>query len=376
MAKKKNRHINIARKRAKREQSQKTKRKQLAFQRQRALQTAKSDEEKLQDKIMKGKLLLDEPELENVTFDQDLLRQHTLELLASNLPSLEDEDWADDIESEQAESVDQQDISEKFHCEVLPRLITPDFVSNMSHSLRACETRLRRMGYREKAGIALVARSLFEVADTETLSFHPLVLKVCSRTLEQTLLHPLSVRESPDMVDSVLSDVLKQSQSEDLEDVQGQVSDEEHDVVGSAGDQDEPHELEVQCSGTRGQSEILPADASDHSADSQHETPEAESNRPVPPAISTENLPAKALYKNPNGLEIRNTIELGDGYQVIKDAAQQIEIVHTDQQHYITVTEDRLLLQCPSMAQLEIAMKDIEKLCGESVFYLAKAVEE
>ena len=80
MAKKrKNRHLNIARKRAKRQQNQKSKRKQLAIQKQRALQTAKSDEELLQDKIVNSRLLLDEPEFENITFDQELLRLKTVE---------------------------------------------------------------------------------------------------------------------------------------------------------------------------------------------------------------------------------------------------------------------------------------------------------
>ena len=212
--KKKNRRLNIARKRAKRQQNQKFKRKQLAFQKQRALQTAKSEEELLQDKIANSKLLLDEPEFQNITFDRDLLRQKTMEALESDLLTLEGEEGE---ESTPEREEGPEHISEMFRFEVLPHLITVEFINTVSYALRACETRLKRMGYQEKAEVALVARSLFEYADSETLAFHPLVFNICARTLEGILADPQPV---PDTVTGVLSNVLKVSQLAETEDQQ------------------------------------------------------------------------------------------------------------------------------------------------------------
>ncbi len=355
--KKKNRRLNIARKREKRQQNQKSRRKQLALQKQRALQTARSDEEMLQDKIMKSKLLLDEPEFENVTFDQDLLCEKTLELLASDIPFLEDEDNVDDTKSIREDEEDPEEISDRFRFEVLPELITPDFISTMLHSLKACETRLTRMGYREKAEVALVARSLFEIADPEALAFHPFVFKLCARTLEQILAHPQPMPETPDTVQSVLSDVLKLSQAEETADEQELADDseeakvgDEEDIVDSASDQDALRESKEQAA-------------------------EAESDQPFP-EVSPEDLRAKVLYNNFHGLEIRDAISVGNGYRVVEETNLQVEFLYTDPQRYITLTADRLLLQCSSKEQLEAAMEEVEELCGDALFYLAKTVDD
>ena len=75
--KKKNRRLNIARKRAKLQQNQKVKRKQMAIQKQRALQAAESPtKNNYRTKLRTAKLLLDESEFENITFDLDLLQQN------------------------------------------------------------------------------------------------------------------------------------------------------------------------------------------------------------------------------------------------------------------------------------------------------------
>ena len=213
MAKKrKNRRLNIASKREKRQQNQKSKRKQLAIQKQRALQTAKSDEELLQDKIANSQLLLDEPEFENITFDSDLLQQKTIEALESDLFTSEGE-AGEELTPEGAEGSER--ISEVFRFEVLPHLLTVEFINTVSYALRACETRLKRMGYRERAEVALVARSLFEFAEPETLAFHPLIFGICARTLEGILADP---QPAPDTVTSVFSDVLKENQLAESED--------------------------------------------------------------------------------------------------------------------------------------------------------------
>ena len=345
--KKKNRRLNIARKRAKRQQNQKSKRKQLAVQKQRALQTAKSDEELLQDKIINSKLLLDEPEFEDITFDTNLLRQKTINALESNLFAPEDEGGAGSIPVYEE---DPEQISEIFRFEVLPHLITVEFINAMSYALRACETRLKRMGYREKAEVALVARSLFEFADRETLAFHPLIFSICARTLEEMLAEPEPI---PDNISSVFSDVLNVNQSAETE-AQQQPPRDSDEAEATDDATSEPV--------------LIPE---------PEETPTVEPEIvPPAPAIVPETLRAKALYKNADGLEIRKTIEIGNGYRIAQDTDVQVEFAHTDGQRYITLTEDRLLLQCPSKELLDIAMAEIEALCDDALFYLARVVDD
>ena len=348
MAKKrKNRHLNIARKRAKRQQNQKSKRKQLAIQKQRALQAAKSDEELLQDKILNSRLLLNEPEFENITFDQDLLRQKTVE--AFEVGSFTSEAQGG---REAAPESDEgpESISDIFRFEVLRHLITLEFINAISYALRACETRLKRMGNREKAEIAFVARSLFEYADLETLAFHPLIFNICVRTLRQILADP---QPEPDAITGVLSEVFEESQAAETSDQPEtpKNSNEDEETVDSTSES------------------ILILEQKEDQA-IQPET------APPIPEVLPETLKAKALYKNADGLEIRDVIEFGNGYRVVQDTDSQVEFAHTDGQRYITLTTNRLLLQCPSKELLSVAMAEVETLCNNALFYLAKTVDD
>ena len=348
MAKKrKNRHLNIARKRAKRQQNQKSKRKQLAAQKQRALQAAKSDEELLQDKIVNSRLLLNEPELENIAFDQDLLRYKTIEAFEAGAFNPEVGVGGPTM---LVGEEDPETISDIFRFEVLRHLITLEFIKTVSYALKACETRLKRMGNREKAEIAFVARSLFEYADPETLAFHPLIFNICVRTLRQMLADP---QPAPDTITGVLSDVFEENRSAEIEDQPETpaVSDEDEETVDAAGE---------------------PALVVEPEEDL---TPKPETTPPVPEVLP-ETLKAKALYKNADGLEIRNAIEFGNGYRVVQDTDSQIEFTHTDGQRYITLTTNRLLLQCSSKELLDVAMAEVEALCNEALFYLARTVDD
>ena len=345
--KRKNRHLNVARKRAKRQQNQKVKRKQLAFQKQRALQTARSDEELLQDKIARSKLLLDEPEFENITFDPDLLQQKTMEALESDLFTSEGEEGEESTTEEADEAPEH--ISEVFRCKVLPQLITIEFSNAVSYALKACETRFKRMGYQQKAEIALVAKSLFEYADPETLAFHPLIFGICARTLGRILAAPEPV---PDTVTSVFSDVLKVDPLPESEDPPEPPKEPDH--------VEEAVELASE-----------PVAVPEPQAD---QTIDAEIVPPVPEVVP-ETLQAKALYKNADGLEIRRAIEIGDGYRVVQEADSQVELAHTDGQRYIILTTDRLLLQCVSKELLEVAMEEVEALCDDALFYLARTFD-
>ena len=96
---------------------------------------------------------------------------------------------------------------------------------------------------------------------------------------------------------------------------------------------------------------------------------------PSVPEVLPETLKAKALYKNADGLEIRDVIEFGNGYRVVQDTGSQVEFAHTDGQRYITLTTNRLLLQCPSKELLDVAMGEIEALCDDALFYLARTDE-
>lgn len=345
MAKKKNRRLNIARKRAKRQQNQKFKRKQLAIQKQRALQAAKSDAELLQDKIVNSKLLLDEPEFENLTFDPDLLRQKTMEAYESGVfTSKVQETQKETPEGEQGP----ESVSDVFRFEVLRHLITVEFINTVSYALKACETRLKRTGSREEAEIAFVARSLFEYADPETLAFHPLIFNICARTLKGILEDP-----EAGSIAGVLSDVFEESQ----------VTEPEDEPERSADSNEETKHVD--------------------SVSEPISAPEPEKDQTVDfevvasaPEIALETLKAKALYKNVNGTDIRETIEFGNGYRVVQDSNSQVELAHTDGQRYITLTAERLLLQCPSKELLDAAMEEVEALCDDAIFYLARTVDD
>ncbi len=346
MAKKKNRRLNIARKRAKRQQNQKSKRKQLAFQKQRALETAKSDEELLQDKIVKSKLLLDEPEFQKIAFDPDLLQQKTTEAYESGAFT----DKVQEIEEKTSEGEEgPESLSDVFRYEVLRQLITVEFINSVSYALKACETRLKRRGSREEAEIAFVARSLFEYADPETLAFHPLIFNICVRTLKGILEDP---EPESDAVADVLSEVLAESE---------------------AADEDQPET-------PRGSDEV--AENVDSVSELVSVTEPAEDQTtetevaPSAPEVALETLTAKALYKNIDGLDIRETIEFGNGYRVVQDSDAQVEFAHTDEQRYITLTAERLLLQCASKELLDAAMVEVEMLCDEAIFYLARTVDD
>ena len=347
MAKKKKRSVNIARKREKRRQGQKSRRKSLAIQKQQRSHSEKLGEERLHEMIVQSHLLVDEPEFSAITFDPDLMGQYLHELLVSNLSSVEVEIAADDSDDCAPEIMESEDetVGEQFRQKVLLRLITPEFIHEITHALGACETRLNRTGQRNKAEIAFVARSLFELADPIALIFHPLVLKISTVTLESLLNQPQFMLEERDAVQNLLSDVL------DLSTTQESIDCQEHEVFGA----------DTTDSDTPVKQDELSVDPTDEETSV--------------PDISAEELPARALYQNSSPLKTRHIIEMWDGYKLVKDMPEQVEFVHPDLKRYITLTADRLLLQCTSMTDLEVAMEQTEKQCEPLLTYLAKGSE-
>ena len=372
MSKKKNRSINLARKREKRNQNQKSRRKQMAVKKQRWLQSEKSGEERFQKKIMQTSLLLDEPELDSITFDPDLMRQSMLDLLESSIASDYDADDVDgDSESTSLFDVDAHEtIGERFRQEVLPYLMTPEFIRQISHALKACETRLGRIGQREKAEAAFVARSLFEYAHPSEIAFHPLLLKIGARTLEEILGQSEFMSEERDAVQDVILDVL--SFSEDSDEIEPEQEEEVAQLSEPEGDQTDEEDTESETREILEENRIsLVEPLEELSEDAATPTDETV----APPALPRR-LPARALYQNLNGFETRVAIETWAGHQIVKDTDEQVEFVHPSLEHYITITSDRLMLQCTSDMHLGTAMAAVKERCGDALFYLARTVDE
>ena len=104
------------------------------------------------------------------------------------------------------------------------------------------------------------------------------------------------------------------------------------------------------------------------------------------PSISPAELPARALYKNFNGLAIKESFKkctdgtsLQEGltnYTLVNESEERVEFVDVANERYITVTEDRLQLHARSAAELTVAMAEVEAHCTSAVMYLAKTIEE
>ena len=105
---------------------------------------------------------------------------------------------------------------------------------------------------------------------------------------------------------------------------------------------------------------------------------------PPPPTLSPDELPACALYKNFNGLAIKDNFEesiddasLQEGfanYVLVNENEEQIEFADVENERYITVTEERLQLHARSETDLIIAMAEVEARCTSVVMYLAKTI--
>lgn len=402
----------MARKREKRNRDRKSRQKQLAVEKQRRQIYEKSEEEHLHACISQSQQLLDEPELEGVLFDFELtykwvtksLSDHEVDgtdtptdELADFLEPTEDSTHLTNAVYETVANADRRNAlpeaeraCEHFQLEVLPHLVTPDFMRQLEQALTACETRLKLTGDRELAEVASVTRSLFEKAPPEILAFHPMIQTIGIETL-RVLVEELDIIDSPEEVKEILSDVLEY---EDSEAHQSQpVS-----LFSDAGKNLEHREKSV-----------LPELASSHvdavepeSVDmEQMSTAPIEDPAPLPdaiesseppaavveiPPVSPDELPARALYKNFNGLTIKERFkgqkddtsseESLSHYVLVNENEKQVEFVDVENERYITVTEERLQLHARSEAELTIAMAEVETRCTSAVMYLAKTIEE
>ncbi len=423
MAKKKGRRTtNVARKREKRNRDRKSRQKQLALEKQRRLPYEKSEEEHLHACISQSRELLDEPEFEGIHFDPILMHKRVMEVLEQD--EMENTDAPTDISESllepEGDRVSHRNVNveeavinagqsvplpeaenacDHFRLEVLPHLVTPDFMQKLTQALTACEKRLKLTGNRELAEVAFVTRSLFEAAPPEILAFHPMIQAIGIETLRALVEEIDIIIEGREDVKEILTDVLAQENSEtyqsqplsvfsntSLDDkIESDPAEsisltEVIDVEAAVIEDSLPPSIETE------------RDLSGESIQSLEAEPvvlqETIPSEAVPPLpiVSPDELPARALYKNFNGLGIKENFESSTddassqeglvNYALVKENEEQLEFADVENERYITITEERLQLHARSETELTIAMAEVEACCTSAVMYLAKTVEE
>lgn len=426
MAKKKGRRTtNVARKREKRNRDRKTRQKQIALEKQRKLLHEKSEEEYLHACISASRKLLDEPEFEGILFDPELMQKRVMEVLDhveienEGTPIDEperllvpegDSIHLTDVYVEEASINEAQPIAmseaeeacDHFRLEVLPHLVTPDFMERLTRALTACERRLKLTGNRDLAEVAFVTYSLFEAAPPEILAFHPMIQAIGIETLRTVVEELDIVVDGREDVKEILSDVLAQEDSETypsqpvaafsnagLDEAIEKSEDIESAALELTSFQVDAEEVDLEAAlSTPTKIEIdlrEPVQLSEPEPVIPQEAAPPEVAPPVP-TLSPDELPARALYKNFEGLAIKESFKgvtddgtLQEGlanYTLVSEDAEQVEFVDIENERYITVTEEKLQLHARSGAELATAMAEIESQCTSAVMYLAKTVEE
>ena len=395
MAKKKGRRsANVARKREKRKRDQKFRQKQIAVEKQRRLRYEKSEEEHLHACIAESRKLLLEPELEGVLFDPELMYTWVMELLndyevdGQGTPTAEsvkgnqisaihalDETAAPHASQSSTEAAEQA--CESFRLEILPHLVTPEFMKQLRQALTACETRLKSTGNHKLADVAHVTHSLFEAAPPEILAFHPMIQTIGIETLRVLVEEQDVIIEWREGVKEILSDVLEHEHLET--DASQKIS-----AFSDSGVNDKQHKnvgTEDELTAASKESTL----SSDSKAVTGSKTSAIETI-PQPPPLSPDELPARALYKNFDGLGIKGSFETQTdkassqngmpNYALVNESAEHIEFVDIENECYVKVTAERLQLHARSEAELSIAMAKIEARCPSALMYLAKTIEE
>ena len=426
MAKKKGRRTtNVARKREKRNRDRKTRQKQIALKKQRKLLHEKSEEEYLHACISASRKLLDEPEFEGILFDPELMQKRVMEVLDhvetenEGTPIDEPEQLLapegdsihlTDVYVEEASINEAQPIAmseaeeacDHFRLEVLPHLVTPDFMERLTRALTACERRLKLTGNRDLAEVAFVTYSLFEAAPPEILAFHPMIQAIGIETLRRVVEELDIVVDGREDVKEILSDVLAREDSETypsqpvaafsnagLDEAIEKSEDIESAAMELTSFQVDAEEVDLEAVlSTPTKVEINPREPVQLSEPEPVIPQEASPPEVAPPVptFSPDELPARALYKNFEGLAIKESFKgvTDDGalqkglanYTLVSEDAEQVEFVDIENERYIMVTEEKLQLHARSGAELATAMAEIESQCTSAVMYLAKTVEE
>lgn len=371
MAKKKSRSANVARKREKRKRDRKTRHKQLAIEKQRKLPYGRMDEERLYTCLIQTPDLIEEPELESLHFDLDLMYAEMAKFLIDIKPEGDSafSEYAApetlDVKSDisffnndmESESQETNEIFERFQTEVIGSLITPKFMRTLLSALSACENRLRRTGERDLAEVAFFAQFLFSEVPPDVFVEHPLIQAIGMQTLRLLVENPPSLDEEHPAVRPILSEVL----ANDDEDSESQREETLSNMFSDAiGREHSAANVEVQ-----------PVDPLDTLIIQTEDDPPVSESIPSP-----DSLPAKALYKNFEGLAIKEVLKKWQGPTLEKETDTQLDYFDAEQELYITVTESRVQLHAYSEAELDMAMDEFEDHCQSTVMYLAKTYEE
>ena len=411
MAKKKGRRsVNVARKREKRNRDRKFRQKQLAIEKQRRLPYEKSEEEHLHACISQSRKLLDEPELEGILFDAELMYARVTEVLdnyqadETDIPTDASEEDSTYLINVIEETTSEEELNslpeseracEHFRLEVLPHLITPGFMQQLVQALTACEKRLKFTGNRELAEVAFVTRSLFEAAPPEILTFHPMIQTIGIETLRMLVEEPDTIIDRHEEVKEIFSNVLEY---EDAETYKSQPI----SVFSDTGQNPVPHravgpeststapvspDLDPVNAQLTDIERVLPSPTEDSTLLPEPvDVPAPPTSQVATPTVNPDELPARALYKNFYGLAIKQSFEERTNdtslqkrlthYALVNESAEQVEFVDVENERYITVTEERLQLHARSKAELTIAMAEVEAQCTSAVMYLAQTIEE
>ena len=284
---------------------------------------------------------------------------------------------------------------EHFRSEILPHLVTPDFMQRLVQALTACEKRLKLIGNRELAEVAYVTHSLFEAAPPEILTFHPLIQTIGIETLRILVEEPDMIIDRHKEVKEILSNVLEHEDSTAYESQPISVfsdtgqSSEHHKETDSDSTLPESILPNLDPANTKGTDteQVLPPPTKDTALSSEpDEFPVTPTSAVAISVVSPDELPARALYKNFNGLAIkksflerRDDASLQEGltnYALVNESEEQVEYVDVENERYITVTEERLQLHARSQAELTIVMAEVEAQCTSAVMYLAKTIKE
>ncbi len=232
MAKKKGRRsANVARKREKRNRDRKSRQKQIAIEKQRRLPRERLEEERFRNFMSQSRELLDEPEFESVHFDFELMYTcvtallDDYEMLNESTPLterdalLELRKRSDAIEPltqsmpERVEHIQEREQAERawehFRTEILPNLVTPEFMQELIQVLKTCENRLNLAGNREMAEVAHATRSIFEYVPEKILVFHPLIQSIGIQTLRRLVTKENIIMDKSEDVKSIISNVLE-----------------------------------------------------------------------------------------------------------------------------------------------------------------------
>ena len=357
MAKKKSRSANVARKREKRNRDRKSKQKKLAAEKQRKPTYGKMDDERLHALLLQTHDLLEEPEIKKLHFDLELMHDEMLKLLVELIKEksiLDDQIKQTFISEPDAGNISEDseikpikpyfhEVHEKFRTEVI-----------LISALSACENRLKQTGNRERAEVVFVAQSLFEVVPPDIFVEHPIIQEIGMQTLGIVVENPLPLELEKPIIKELFSSLLEHKKTEN---------------------QDEHlSDMLTENMGTNPDSVVVESENVDNSPMllSDKEPPK----RVLPSKPDLETLPAKAIYKNFDGLAIKNVLKGMNDNILDNETADQLDYYTYDQKLCITVTENRVQLHAHSEEKLTDAMKNLESQCQSAIMYLAKTYEE